>query len=459
MRILLVSHYFPPYDHIGSARTGKTAKYLELFGHDVRILTARDTLTPFAQMPVEIDPAHIIYTNWISAPYRADLALNRLAQAVAAGIESRAKPLPLGSPRTGQSRAGKSSAWKSLGHGIRDGLRTICYFPDAQIGWYPYAVRAGRELIRGWRPDVILASSGPHTGLLVARSLARKFGIPWVAEFRDLWVDNHGYQHPDWRKKIEALVEKRVVSDAGGLVTVSEPLADTLRAAFRLDVEVVYNGFDPGDHGEGAGGAATRNLEIVYTGWTYPQQTLRPLFMALRTLGRDASDVRVVFYRSNNDMVRAAAAEEGLEHLVELRQGVPFMESLRRQKEADVLLYLSWNDREQTGIFSGKLFQYFGAARPVLAVGPTDNAPAAVIREFGLGFASSDSEAIAVRIAEWLKEKRTTGMVEAIPPARAAEFTRENQTRRLERFLARVAARDFGAERELYCESAGLRRT
>jgi hypothetical protein len=81
-----------------------------------------------------------------------------------------------------------------------------------------------------------------------------------------------------------------------------------------------------------------------------------------------------------------------------------------------------------------------------------------VIREFGLGFASSDSEAIAARIAEWLKEKRTTGMVEAIPPDRAAEFTRENQTRRLERFLARVAARDFGAERELYCESAALRR-
>ncbi|MDQ6716792.1 MAG: hypothetical protein M3Z17_00425, partial [Gemmatimonadota bacterium] len=75
MRILFLTHYFPPYDHIASARTGKTAKYLTRFGHDVRVIAARDPLTSFARMEVEIPKENISYTRWIGWLYRADIAL------------------------------------------------------------------------------------------------------------------------------------------------------------------------------------------------------------------------------------------------------------------------------------------------------------------------------------------------------------------------------------------------
>lgn len=46
-----------------------------------------------------------------------------------------------------------------------------------------------------WKPDVILASAMPYTSLLVAAKLSRKYDIPFVAELRDLWVDNHYIKH------------------------------------------------------------------------------------------------------------------------------------------------------------------------------------------------------------------------------------------------------------------------
>jgi len=438
MRILLVTHFFPPYDHIASARTGKTAKYLERFGHDVRVIAARNPVTPFAVMPVEIPREHVIYTRWISAPFRLDIALNKLAQFLA-GRRNRER-VGTADPASVDADNGRQLSRRVVGVGkrIRDGLRAVFYFPDAEIGWFPFAELAGRRLLRRWRADVIVASSGPPTALLIANSLASRHGLPWVAEFRDLWTDNHLYPHPQWRRRIERRLEAAVVSRAAGLVTVSAPLADRLRRNYAAPVEVVYNGFDPGDHGDGTTGPADRRLTIVYTGWLYEQQDPTPLFEAIRNLGTGAKDLRLVFYRSDHLRVHRLALKYGIDDLVETREGVSFMGSLRAQRAADVLLHLSWNDPLESGYFSGRLMQYFGARRPILSIGDSTNAPARVIADRGLGVALAHSGEIAGVLGHWLAEKRAGRAIPDIPVGAASEFSRENQTRVLERFLARI---------------------
>ena len=58
-----------------------------------------------------------------------------------------------------------------------------------------------------------------------------------------------------------------------------------------------------------------------------------------------------------------------LEELVGICGLVTRHESLQRQAESQVLLLLGWADPRETGQHSGKLFEYFGAARPILAIG------------------------------------------------------------------------------------------
>ncbi|MFX9604597.1 hypothetical protein ABTP42_19610, partial [Acinetobacter baumannii] len=64
MKILLVTYYFPPYNAMGAVRTGKTAKFLEALGHEVRVISAIDQ--PLAQsLTTEIPEEHVHRTKWI----------------------------------------------------------------------------------------------------------------------------------------------------------------------------------------------------------------------------------------------------------------------------------------------------------------------------------------------------------------------------------------------------------
>ena len=75
--------------------------------------------------------------------------------------------------------------------------------------------------------------------------------MPWVGDLRDLWVDNHAYPYPAWRKRIERRLESAVLRTASALVTVSAPLGETLHR-FGVPVAIVLNGYDAQDSAVGA---------------------------------------------------------------------------------------------------------------------------------------------------------------------------------------------------------------
>jgi glycosyltransferase involved in cell wall biosynthesis len=198
MRILIISYFFPPFNGIGALRVGKSAKYLTQFGHDVRVITAGEQPMD-ASLPLELLPEKVIYTKWLN--------VNWMAQAAAGGREHAAKH---GNDPKGPMR----SVLMTLRTAYKHTYKRLVSFPDDQIGWMPYACRAAARLIKDWRPDVILGSGWPMTSLIVAHRVAGKFRIPWVAELRDLWMDNHYYLWNGLRMKVEGMVERRVLKSA-----------------------------------------------------------------------------------------------------------------------------------------------------------------------------------------------------------------------------------------------------
>lgn len=420
MRLLVVSYAFPPYNSIGGLRVGKTVKYLLKSGHDVRVLTALDQ--PFQPtLPVEAPPENVIYSRSFNVRKPAEVALGKNANAA---VENK------------RPQGGRLSATfkKVLGFP----LRTFVYFPDANIGWLPYAVAAGKSLMANWKPDLILASSPPPTSLLVAYRLSKKFGVPWVADLRDLWVDHQYYKQPGWRKAVETKLEKRVLSSAAGLVTVSEPLAERLRAKYRQPTIVVLNGFDPGDYPAGSGSTDPHaELRVLYTGATYPgKQDVSPLFVALRQLGPLAEKVRIVFHGSYLNSIRETAERHKVEHLVEVKAAIPYKESLRMQSESDILLLLLWTDTRERGVYTGKLFEYIGARRPILAIGGVDCVAAELITSRHAGVALSEPGAIADRLQQWIRQKDEAGGIPRLPEESLIGISREEQVGVLEGFLA-----------------------
>lgn len=427
MRILILSYFFPPYNIIASLRTGKTAKYLHRFGHEVRVITAHHLPYP-ADLPVEFPADHTIATPWIdvSLPHTLATRFRRHRSGIVTLFD----------------KAPGTQLQYTLALRLLDAYRTLVAFPDDAIGWFPFGWMAARRLLERWRPDMIFASSGPPTALLIASALHRQYGAPWVAELRDLWTDNHYYPYPMWRRVLETWLERRTLRTATGLVTVSEPLARTLRLRYSLPTDTVLNGFDPVDYPPVQSTRTDPYLTIVYTGTVYrANQSAKPLFDALKRLGSRAERIRVAFYsHSINGIVaiRSEAQQYGVAHLLDVHDAVPYCEALARQRAADMLLLLLWNDPRERGVYTGKLFEYLGARRPILGIGPPDNVAADLIRERQAGVVSANPDDIARYLADRLDEKERAGFIPDLPETVAAGLSREEQTRRLEHFLERL---------------------
>lgn len=424
MKILFVSFAFPPYNSIGAVRTGKTAKFLRKFGHDIRVISAKDQLYQ-PTLPVEIPSECVTYANWLSLKGPLDrVKQDNASSGILRGIANNLK--------------------KALKATIYPLYKNIFFFPDEYIGWYPYAIKAADEMMKSWRPDLILASAKPVTSLLVAHHLHKKYGLPWFAELRDLWTDTHYYRYTAWRKTWEKRLEKRVFGTAQGLITVSQPLADKL-ACHGKPVALVLNGYSPEDYPAVRPDIKGRLIRLVYTGRIRPEkQDPAPLFRSLLQLGDLKGSFRVIFHVLETRPIKTLARHYSLEHLIEVNPYVPYKRSLEIQSQADILLLLLWLDPQETGIYFGKIFEYIGTGRPILAIGPANNVAARLIKARKAGAVLSDPAEIAEQLKIWLKQKQTDGQIPGLPAEARRGLSRKEQTARLEDFLKRTLAQPGG---------------
>lgn len=445
MRILIVSFQFPPFHGIACLRVGKTAKYLSKLGHDVRVLSARDQNVPSPTLPVEIPEENVVYTHWINP-------IDPLVKLFSGNVATPQGALSPGARETPPTLS------QRLRRFLRELVRSILMFPDREAGWYPFAVIAGAKICKEWKPDLIYASSFPASSLLVACSLSRKFGIPWVAEMRDLWADFQYYQFGRFRRWIDDKLERKVLGTATALVTVSEPLAENLRAKYGKPTEVVMHGFDPVDYcGNTRTGSGARYLRIVYTGNIYHGvQNPELLFEAVRFLGPKAEGIRIVFYGHPQPWVIELCKSYGIVRLVEFAGVVANKEALRAQCEADLLLVLLWNDPKEPGMYLSKSLEYLGARRPILAVGCSENGAAQLIVTRRAGMVLDNSTAIAQQLGRWMDQKVKDGAIPELAPSVGAGLSREEQTFRLHEFLKRqlsVASGEGEGNRRSNCLS------
>jgi hypothetical protein len=419
MKVLFVSFRFPPYNSIGAVRTGKTAKYLEKFGYEVHVLTAENQELE-GNLKTEITKKSITRTSWfnVNMPLRKIL-FNKYN--ITRDLSERKEKH--------RNKAMFLSYCANL-------YKNIFHFPDAQIGWYPYAVTRGKEIIRRNNFDIIYASAGPYTSFLIAATLSKSAGIPWVAEFRDLWIDHHNRQFGPIRNSLEGILERKTIATASGLVTVSQPLADILKAKYSQPTAVITNGFDPNDYKSEFTPAPGCCMRLVYTGSVFQgKQDPSPLFEAIGKLGEESANLHVDFYGDRLSFVKDMAEKFDCSYNVSVHSRVSYEESLKNQQTADILLFLLWNDPDEKGIFSGKLFEYLGARRPVLAIGPVENVASQAIIERKAGIVLNDPEEIAKQLKAWIKMKKGNGRIDSPPDNATWGFTREDQTKKLAGFL------------------------
>lgn len=413
MKILLISYYFPPYNTVGAVRPGKLARYLQKKGHTVVVISAQKPPFPLG-LPLEITPEHVHEVHGMSA--------NAPIYWLLGGYKK--------TTTTGFQEIGKNRPWlRQLGKLYK----TLFHWPDAESAWGKAAITQGNKLLANNDFDLIYVSAPSFSALKAGRKLASTYKLPWIAEYRDLWSDNHAYPHPAWRRIFERHWEKNLMRSASALVTVSPPLAQKL-AHHDKPVWVIQNGYDPEDFAQIPTSVPSQReeLRIVYTGNIYQEYYDTDTFCSgLAQFVTQGGFAKIHVIGRNISPIIASATKYGVLHLFDISGTQPRPQALGLQQTADVLLMFLWRDGED-GIYTTKLFEYAGANRPILAIGSNDSDVANIINESSIGYVASDASSVAAQLAIWQTEKNKSGAVKVTPTGNK-DFTRDAQFALLEK--------------------------
>jgi len=369
-RFLMIAYYYPPMGDGGVFRSLKFSRYLPEHGWAPVVLCGEAG-------------DYWVRDESLMDQVPAEAELHPLAGLTGLGILRR-----LGG-RASISQKGRRSSGR---YGLLRKLSDFLLFPDSYAGWARPALRRGRELLAAGDIDLIYSTGPPDTVHRVGARLSRETGLPWVADFRDLWYNLHLKRPPTpWHRRRHERAEAEVLARAG-VVTVTEGWRRLLEKRGGRPVTLIRNGFDPADF-EGIEESEPEGEEIVllHTGKLSLDRSALPFLKGLRTFLDMRPDLEGVLkvdflgpHESANEML---LGELGLEGQVRFAGSLPHREALRRQRGADLLLILQQTEARYRDLVPGKFYEYAGAGRPVLAVAPPGELTG-LVEQYRLGWSA-----------------------------------------------------------------------
>ncbi|MCS7177054.1 MAG: glycosyltransferase [Candidatus Kapabacteria bacterium] len=384
-RVLVIAYYFPPSGGPGVQRVLKYVRYLPEFGWEPVVLTVRDGEFPARDPSLleEVPPSIHVERTRILEPYSLYRRLTR-----------RQTPIDIHVLTTSRRNA-------KLSERLSEWIRATFFIPDARVGWLLTAVPAGKRLIRQFGIRALYSSSPPYTCSLIARQLKRWSGLPWIAGFRDPWTGFLTTPHRWWLPaRIDRRLELSVFTEADLVECAWEGIAeDALQKYPHLPREKfthIPNGFDPADYPPPPRERNSR-FTITYTGSLYGRRNPKTLLQALELLFQRSvlspKDVRLQIVGRCGEEVLDTLRQSPFSAAVELVSYVAHRESLQYVVSSDLLLLVVDEAEDSHRIVPGKVFEYLGSGKPILAIAPHNSAVERLLQETGTGAVADRHEA------------------------------------------------------------------
>lgn len=302
-------------------------------------------------------------------------------------------------------------------------LRGNLFLPDARKGWNRYAFNKGVELIEKEDISLVITSGPPHSTHLIGENLKSKFGIKWMADFRDPWSEvyyNKMLYRTDLAKRVDARMEKRILRNADSIVTIGPGMKSILQGKVPGQEEkfhFIYNGYD-GEMFDSLRKDENKsgNFIICHAGILSHNQPIDAFLSAMRIFlerkpeMKDRITMRFVGKVSPGIIKDAKNVFSHVDEIGYVNHAV----AVKYIKEADLLLN-SFAISDQTEVLvSGKLMEYLATGNPVLCLGDTKSDAAMLMKdmEHARIFERSDVTGISEFIEKvyiyWLEKKEFT---------------------------------------------------
>lgn len=377
-RVLIITYYWPPSGGGGVMRWLKMSKYLPDFGWQPVIYT-----------PLNPDPSVFDESLEKEIPQEAEIIRRPIWE-----------PYDLYRKLTGKKKDTKFKAgyiseasrgsWKDK---ISVFIRGNLLIPDPRVFWVKPSVRFLCKYLNENPVDLIITTGPPHSMHLIGLGLKKKVGIPWLADFRDPWTDSDFYH----RLRLTGLAdfihhrwEKKVLSSADFVTTVSMYLGRSMENIAGRKIEVVNNGYDPEDFNFESEIHADNHFTISHFGAFSRDRNPANLWKALGELSREnlqfAAVLKIQLIGQTDETVLHSIRENGLEKQLVVIPHKNHREGLEILRRSGILLLPVNDSPNAMGILPGKMYEYIALRRPIIAIGPPSGDVASIISETRSGF-------------------------------------------------------------------------
>ena len=372
-KVLMIACAFPPTGASGVQRSVKFAKYLPMHGWTPIVWTV-DQLNGLPRDPTLLDDLPEGLQIHAS---RAGTGVHRMRR-----LLGRMEKAPWPAPRIAKAIDWRVQRWQAE-----------VPLPDDHASWARASVSPVLELIKREGIDAIYSTFPPPSNHLLALQLKERTGLPWIADFRDLWTDDLRYHESIARRRsAHRALEQQILESADAVVGVTPKQTEILSRHVPDKpgkFVTITNGFDPADFAcPPPERIDTDRFVLGYVG-RLDQYRARDewcegmrRFATQLAIPMDRFLLRIVGHAS--DATRAKLADMGIQ--VERTGYVPHAQAIACMRRADALLLLT----EPTGpnadsVIPGKLFEYLASQRPILVVGPTGGQVERIVRETDAG--------------------------------------------------------------------------
>lgn len=423
-KALIITYYWPPSGGAGVQRWVKFVKYLPNFGFEPIVLT------------VDPDCANYpVLDESLADEITADLQVFYTKTSEPFNLYKKATNT-LTIPQAGFANESNVGLLQKITRFIRGNF----FIPDARKGWNKFALKKARELIKKHEIKAVITTSPPHSSQLIGLSLKKDFNIKWIADLRDPWTDIYYYDqmyHTSLAKRADRSLEKQVLKQADHVITVSNTIESLfyskIRSVERDKFIVIPNGFDEEDFKKTTPVEKGKFI-IAYTGTLATTYNIESFLKAVLKLSEEIKSDKILvrFVGIVTEKYKRLIRNTNLSNITEFVDHVKHAESIKFLQQSSILFLAIPDVQHNEGILTGKLFEYLGSGKSILAIGPVNGDASNIIRECNAGemFDYGDQD----KIFDFLKQKYDqweSGKIYQDEIDKVSKYSRKKLTKKL----------------------------
>jgi glycosyltransferase involved in cell wall biosynthesis len=327
--------------------------------------------------------------------------------------------------------------------------------PDRWATWKWWAVPAAMRAIREHNIAAVWSTFPIASAHAIGMEVARRAGLPWIAEFRDpMWQGDYPSDpkvNEAWRS-----LEASTFASASAVVVTTPGTREVYRRRFPLfcgeRLRLIENGYDeetfvragdvtanPLAGPRDAGPVTMLHSGVVYRSERDPTQFFGALAALKERRVISAASLRVVLRASGDEQAyQRDLVRLGIADIVRLEPAIPYLDALQEMLTVDALLVLQASNCNAQ--VPAKLFEYLRAARPILALTDPAGDTARTLEAAGTGLVArlDDQGEIEAAVLEFVEQVRHGTWRRARPEA-IVRYSRQSQTATLAGLLDELA--------------------